>query len=264
MVFSNGAGTQNCAYPLQKLCRREKSNNDRPTAQHAARAFDGLDDGAGKESGKVPGKASSKVPRSRCGAGNPPASRREEQAMSNTTTVTGNLTRDPEVRYTREGHANVQLGLAVHRRWMDRDSKEWEESTSFFDVVCWRDLAENAALSLGKGMRVMVTGRLEQRSWETDQGERRSKVEIVAEEIGVSLRFTTATVARNDRTGGPSADEPGMGTAGADPADGDPAQGSSGNGGSANGGAAAENHPSEAAPVGSSRSASRRAGTAGE
>ncbi|HVX20218.1 MAG TPA: single-stranded DNA-binding protein [Acidimicrobiales bacterium] len=127
--------------------------------------------------------------------------------MSNSTTVTGNLTREPEVRYTREGHANVQLGLAVNRRWMDRETKEWEESTSFFDVVCWRELAENVALSLGKGMRVMVTGRLEQHSWETDQGERRSRVEIVAEEIGLSLRFTTATVARNDRAGGPPAGE---------------------------------------------------------
>jgi len=126
--------------------------------------------------------------------------------MSNSTTVSGNLTRDPEIRYTREGHANVQLGLAVHRRWMDRETKEWEESTSFFDVICWRDMAENVAMTLGRGMRVMVTGRLEQRSWETDQGERRSKVEIVAEEIGVSLRFTSATVARNDRVGAPSND----------------------------------------------------------
>lgn len=119
--------------------------------------------------------------------------------MSNNITATGNLTREPEVRYTREGHANVQFGLAVDRRWLDRDTKEWEESTSFFDVVCWRELAENVALSLTKGMRVMVAGRLEQRSWETDQGERRSKVEIVADEIGPSLRFATAAVARNER-----------------------------------------------------------------
>jgi len=128
--------------------------------------------------------------------------------MSNTTTVTGNLTRDPEVRYTKEGHANAQLGLAVHRRWMDRETKEWEESTSFFDVVCWRELAENVAMTLGKGMRVMVTGRLEQRSWETDQGERRSKVEIIAEGVGASLRFTSAIVARGDRPGGSGTDEP--------------------------------------------------------
>jgi len=125
--------------------------------------------------------------------------------MSNSTTVTGNLTREPEIRYTREGHASTLLGLAVNRRWENRETKEWEETTSFFDVVCWRELAENAALSLAKGMRVMVTGRLEQRSWETDEGERRSKVEIVAEEIGPSLRFATADVQRKDRHTSPAA-----------------------------------------------------------
>ncbi len=104
--------------------------------------------------------------------------------MSNTTTITGNLTREPEIRYTREGQATAQLGVAVSRRWQDRTTQEWQEATSFFDVVCWRDLAENVALSLSKGMRVVVTGRIEQRSWETDEGEHRSKVEIVADEIG--------------------------------------------------------------------------------
>ena len=73
--------------------------------------------------------------------------------------------------------------------------------TSFFDIVCWRDLAENVALSLTKGMRVVVTGRLEQRSWETDEGEHRSKVEITADEIGPSLRFATADVHRTERRG---------------------------------------------------------------
>ncbi|MHB1583641.1 MAG: single-stranded DNA-binding protein [Acidimicrobiales bacterium] len=121
--------------------------------------------------------------------------------MSNSTAITGNLTREPEIRYTRDGQATTLLGVAVNRRWQDRQSKEWEESTSFFDVVCWRDLAENAALSLSKGMRVVVVGRLEQRSWETDEGERRSKVEIVADEVGPSLRFATAEVQRTGRRG---------------------------------------------------------------
>src|SRR5271155_1799443 len=120
--------------------------------------------------------------------------------MSTNTALTGTLTRDPEIRYTREGQASTVCGLAVNRRWQDRDTKEWEESTSFFDVVCWRDLAENAALSLTKGMRVVVIGRLEQRSWETEEGQRRSKVEIVAEEIGPSLRFATAEVERIERS----------------------------------------------------------------
>ena len=119
--------------------------------------------------------------------------------MSNTTTICGNLTREPEIRYTKEGQATAQLGVAVNRRWQDKTSGEWQEATCFFDVVCWRDLAENVALSLSKGMRVLVTGRLEQRSWETDEAEHRSKVEIVAEEVGPSLRFATADVQRTLR-----------------------------------------------------------------
>ena len=116
-----------------------------------------------------------------------------------TTTVIGNLTRDPEIRYTREGQATTQLGVAVNRRWQNRETQEWEEATSFFDVICWRELAENVALSPAKGMRVVVTGRLEQRSWETEEGERRTKVEIVADEVGPSLRFATADVQRVER-----------------------------------------------------------------
>jgi single-strand DNA-binding protein len=121
--------------------------------------------------------------------------------MANTTTITGNLTREPEIRYTKEGQATTQLGVAVNRRWQDRATQEWHEATSFFDVVCWRDLAENAALTLTKGMRVVVTGRLEQRSWDTEEGEHRTKVEITADEIGPSLRFATADVHRTERRG---------------------------------------------------------------
>ena len=119
--------------------------------------------------------------------------------MSNTTTLSGNLTRDPEIRYTRDGQANATFGLAVNRRWQPRGSEEWEESTSFFDIVCWRDLAENVALSLVKGSRVIVTGRLEQHSWETENGDRRSRVEVTADDVGPSLRFATAEVSRTER-----------------------------------------------------------------
>ncbi|HEX4126748.1 MAG TPA: single-stranded DNA-binding protein [Acidimicrobiia bacterium] len=126
--------------------------------------------------------------------------------MANTTTITGNLTREPEIRYTREGQATAQLGVAVNRRWQDRATQEWQESTSFFDVVCWRDLAENVALSLTKGMRVVVTGRLEHRTWETEEGEHRSKVEITADEVGASLRFATADVHKVERRGSVSAE----------------------------------------------------------
>jgi len=121
--------------------------------------------------------------------------------MNTAVTLIGNLTREPEIRYTREGQATATLGVAVNRRWQDRSTKAWEESTSFFDVVCWRDLAENVALSLAKGMRVVVAGRLEHRTWETEQGEHRSKVEVVADDIGPSLRFATAEVQRTERHG---------------------------------------------------------------
>ena len=119
--------------------------------------------------------------------------------MSNTTTLSGNLTRDPEIRYTREGQANATFGLAVNRRWQPRGSDEWEESTSFFDVVCWRETAENVALSLVKGSRVLVTGRLEQKVWETETGERRIRIEVTADEVGPSLRFATVEISRNER-----------------------------------------------------------------
>jgi single-strand DNA-binding protein len=115
-------------------------------------------------------------------------------------TIAGNLTRDPEIRYTRDGQATTALSVAVNRRWQNRQTQEWEESTtSFFDVVCWRDLAENAALSLTRGARIVVTGRLEQRSWETDDGETRTKVELVADDIGASLRFATVDIHKVER-----------------------------------------------------------------
>ena len=131
----------------------------------------------------------------------------------NSITIVGNLTRDPELRYTPAGAATCQFGVAVNRVWTDRNTNEKKEATSFFNVVAWREMAENAGESLTKGSRVVVTGRLEQRSWETPDGEKRSVVEIVADEIGPSLRWATAQVVRNERrsgdgggfSGGPSA-----------------------------------------------------------
>lgn len=120
----------------------------------------------------------------------------------NTVTIVGNVTRDPEIRYTAGGQANANFGVAVNRRWMNRQTNEWEERTSFFNVVAWREMAENIAESIGKGTRVVVTGRLEQRSWETENGEKRSVVEIVADEVAPSLRFATATITRNERREG--------------------------------------------------------------
>ncbi|GIU84662.1 MAG: hypothetical protein KatS3mg008_1437 [Acidimicrobiales bacterium] len=123
-------------------------------------------------------------------------------ATGNTVTVVGNVTRDPELRYTPSGQAVCTFGVAVNRRWQNKQSGDWEEDTSFFDVTCWAQLAENVVESLQKGTRVLVTGRLDQRSWDTQDGERRSKVEIVAEEVGPSLRFATAKVERVSTSGG--------------------------------------------------------------
>jgi single-strand DNA-binding protein len=119
----------------------------------------------------------------------------------NSVTVVGNITRDPELRFTPNGQARASFGLAVNRRWQNRQTQEWEEATSFFDVTCWGDLGDNVSESLGKGSRVIVTGRLEQRSWETQEGEKRSKVEIIADEVGPSLRWATAQVTKTDRKG---------------------------------------------------------------
>jgi single-strand DNA-binding protein len=117
----------------------------------------------------------------------------------NSVTLVGNITRDPELRFTPSGQANASFGLAVNRRWQDRQSGEWQEAVSFFDVVCWREMAENAAESLSKGSRVVVTGRLEQRSWDNQQGEKQYKIEVIADDIGPSLRWATAAVTKNER-----------------------------------------------------------------
>lgn len=120
-------------------------------------------------------------------------------SAGNTVTLVGNATRDPELRFTSNGQAVTSFGLAVNRRWKNKDD-EWEEAVSFFDVTVWREQAENVAESIEKGSRVFVTGRLDQRSWETDEGDKRSKVEIVADEVGPSLRWATAEVTKNERS----------------------------------------------------------------
>ena len=120
---------------------------------------------------------------------------------TNSITISGNMTRDPEMRYTPSGVSKVSFGVAVNRSWRNQQTQEWDEQTSFFNVVAWRQLAENVGASLAKGSRVVVTGRLEQRSWETEQGEKRSVVEIVADDVAPSLLFATADVHRIERSG---------------------------------------------------------------
>jgi single-strand DNA-binding protein len=106
----------------------------------------------------------------------------------------GNLTDDPEVRYTEGGIARTMFRVAVSGR---RD-----QEASFFTVIVWRDQAEHAAQSLSKGSRVVVVGRLHQRSWTAEDGSARSTVEVLAEELGPSLRWATATTTRTTKSAG--------------------------------------------------------------
>lgn len=122
--------------------------------------------------------------------------------------LVGNVTRVPEMRYTPSGQANCRLGLAVNRRWQDKASGDWKEETSFFDVICWRELAENVSESIGAGTRVVVVGRLEQRSYEKE-GQKRSVVEVVADDVAPSLRWATCRVEKTQRSGNGAA-EPSM------------------------------------------------------
>ncbi len=118
-------------------------------------------------------------------------------AQDNTVTLVGNVTKDPELRYTTGGRGVASFGLAVNRRY--QVNGEWQEQVSFFNVVAWADLGENAAASLHKGTRVMVTGRLEQRSYETREGEKRNITEVIADDLGPSLRWAQAQVERIQR-----------------------------------------------------------------
>jgi single-strand DNA-binding protein len=116
--------------------------------------------------------------------------------------LVGNLTDDPEVRFTPQGTTVASFRLAVTPRV--NDGGTWRDGdTSFFRINAWRDLAEHAADSLSKGDRALVLGRLKARSWETPEGERRSVIEVEAEEIGPSLKWATATPQRaNGKTKG--------------------------------------------------------------
>ena len=127
--------------------------------------------------------------------------------MNSTITIVGNVTRTPALRFTASGVPTANFGVAVNRKLPPRADGSTAEAVSFFNVVAWQSLAENAAESLDKGNRVVVTGRLEQRSWETADGDRRTVYELVADEIGPSLRWVSARltkVVRVDRRTGTS------------------------------------------------------------
>ena len=114
-------------------------------------------------------------------------------AFDNSVTVIGNVTRDPDLRHTQAGTAVVKFGLAWNRRRQDQ-----EDEVSFFDVTCFRQLAENVAESISKGSRVVVFGNVVQDRWENKEGEKRSKVAILADDVAPSLKWATAVV---DKTG---------------------------------------------------------------
>jgi single-strand DNA-binding protein len=124
-------------------------------------------------------------------------------------TVVGNLTADPELRYTQNGLAVANFTIASTPRNFDRASSEWKDGEALFlRASVWREFAENVAGTLTKGMRVMATGRLKQRSYETKEGEKRTTIELEVDEIGPSLRYAKATVTRqasSGRTGGEDA-----------------------------------------------------------
>jgi len=124
-------------------------------------------------------------------------------AGDTTITVIGNLTDDPELRFTPSGAAVAKFRVASTPRFLDRQSGEWKDGEPLF-LACniWRDAAEHVAESLQRGARVIVTGRLRQRSYETREGEKRTVIELEGDEIGPSLRYATAKVQKMARSGG--------------------------------------------------------------
>ncbi|HET8768105.1 single-stranded DNA-binding protein [Phycicoccus sp. M110.8] len=118
-------------------------------------------------------------------------------------TVIGNITGDPELRFTPSGAAVANFTVASTPRQFDRQSNEWKDGeTLFMRCSVWRDAAENVAESLQRGTRVIVTGRLKSRSYETKEGEKRTVIEMEVDEVGPSLRYATAKVNKTQRSGG--------------------------------------------------------------
>jgi single-strand DNA-binding protein len=118
-------------------------------------------------------------------------------------TIVGNLTSDPELRFTPSGQAVASFTVASNSRYLDKTTNEWKDGDSvFMRCSVWRQYAENVAESLQRGMRVIVTGRLQQRSYETKEGEKRTVVECQVDEVGPALKSATAKVTKVQRAGG--------------------------------------------------------------
>ncbi|KRE79975.1 single-stranded DNA-binding protein [Arthrobacter sp. Soil763] len=160
-------------------------------------------------------------------------------AGETTITVIGNLTNDPELRFTPSGAAVANFTLASTPRTFDRQSNEWKDGeTLFLRAAVWKDAAENVAESLTKGMRVIVSGRLKSRSYDTKEGERRTVIELEVDEIGPSLRYANAKVNRTQRQegAGSGGNQSGQGSWGGN-------QASTGNNSPGAWGAGADNEP---------------------
>lgn len=135
-------------------------------------------------------------------------------ASDNTVTLVGNVTDDPELRFTPSGAAVANFTVAVNRRFKNQ-SGDWEDRLDgFFKCSCWREMAENVAESVKKGTRIVLVGRLQQRSWDDAEGNKRSAVEVQVDEIGPSLRWATAAVQKSQRSGAASAPAPQAQTSG--------------------------------------------------
>ncbi|MFF8645021.1 single-stranded DNA-binding protein [Streptomyces sp. NPDC015345] len=132
-------------------------------------------------------------------------------------TVIGNLTADPELKFTDNGAALAKFTIAATPRVFDRDANQWKDGqATFFRCAAWRQLAEHAADSLTKGSRVVAHGRIRQHDWKTDTGENRSMLVMEVDEIGASVRFTTVTInARRPAQSAPTAGDDAWNTAAA-------------------------------------------------
>jgi len=173
-------------------------------------------------------------------------------------TVVGNLTADPELRYTQGGLAVANFTIASTPRTFDRQANDWKDGEALFlRASVWREFAENVAGTLTKGSRVVATGRLKQRSYETKEGEKRTSIELEIDEIGPSLRYATAQVTRaagggggRGQVGGGGQGGQGASQGGFGGGNGGNQGGSGGNGGGNRGGGQAEEPWAPSAPAG--------------
>lgn len=129
-------------------------------------------------------------------------------ANGNEVTLIGNVTREPEIRFTKSGTALAKFGLAHNERRFNKESNDWDEQVHFFDIACWKSLAENVGKSISKGDRIVVVGRLDHQTWESEEGDKRSKVEIVANEVSPSLMWAEVTISKNERSDGTTSSRP--------------------------------------------------------